>query len=304
MTDFLTPVSTKKVNTKDVAPLPKKIQSLDIQDAVSVESTESALEALKSEPDWGTVNSVLRYLTSDGISLLLPQPSFASIAHQLVNTTIPSYWRTLKESNPQANQLVRILRNPTGLGHITTRLRSLITDNRQRKTPGSTRDTSEHIEDILDVLDRVLRDDSTSSSILKDIQTYGKNSMQKTLLWREYLSQTASGRILSVAAEAEDVLRKSGGSRDGSWVANGSKFAAWLGLNIAVLMKAEDMSEECFTAVVELCSKSLTLGYNGESTRCKGRCILLIDKTALWVLLPRSSSTMIVLRSLENSYLG
>ncbi|KAF2132660.1 hypothetical protein P153DRAFT_309193 [Dothidotthia symphoricarpi CBS 119687] len=275
MTDFLTPISTKKVKTKDVEPLSKKIQNLEVRDAISIKSTDSALEALKNEPDWGTVNNVLTYLTSDGVNLLLPGPLFASIAHQLVNTTIPSYWRTLKESKPQAAQLARILRNPTGLGHITTRLRSLITDSRQRKGPGTARDTSEHIEDLFDVLDGVLRDDATSSFVLNDIQKYGKNAMQKTLIWKEYVSQTASGKILSIAAEAEDVLKKSESSRDGSWIADGSRFAAWLGRNIAVLMKSDDKSEEHSTAVVELCSKSLTLGY---SDRVVGSlCSILID---------------------------
>jgi telomere length regulation protein len=261
MSDLLTAVSTKKVNQPK--PLIKEIQNLKIQDAIHISSAESALRALKSEPDRAIVTNVLKYLTTNGFSLLLPEPLNASIAHQLVNDTIPHYWRPLRES-PQQKVFARILRNPTSIGHIITRLRSLIGDSQQKKAPGETRDYAEHIEDMLDVLEHILGPDQTSSLILRDVQTYGKNALQKKLLWKEYLAQIASGRIVSIAAEAQDVLRSSPSSRTASWLADGAVFASWLGRNIAILIKDDSRGEEQLTTVTELCSKTLNLGYTGQ----------------------------------------
>jgi telomere length regulation protein len=218
---------------------------------------------LKSQPSQEAVTKALKYMTLDGFSLLLPEPLNASIAHQLVNDTVPHYWRTLQGSQQQ-KLLAAVLRNPTGIGHIITRLRSLISDSRQKKAPGETRDATDHIEELLDILNAILRGDDTSLLVLGDVQAYCKNAMQRKLIWREYLAQAASGRLVSIVAEAEDVLKSEKSSRTANWIADGSAYAAWLGRNIAALMKEGDKTEEQTSAMGELCAKALTLGYTGE----------------------------------------
>jgi telomere length regulation protein len=261
MTDLLTAVSTRQV--KDAEPLIREVKSLSIQeDTVSVDSAEDALSALKNQPSRTTVSNVLRYLTVEGFSLLLPEPLNASIAHQLVNDTIPNYWGAIKSST-EAKRLAKVFRNPTGLGHLVTRLRSLIADSRQKKAPGGARNTAEHISDTLDVLELTLRGDETTHLILRDVLAFGKTPVQTKLIWREFLAQAVSGRILSISAEAEDVLRRSEASKVASWIANGKDYAAWLGRNCAVLIERGDQSEEFLSAVVELFSKALGLGYTG-----------------------------------------
>ncbi|CAN9310661.1 unnamed protein product [Alternaria alternata] len=278
MTDFLTAVSTKKVKSPE--PLIQEVRSLDIQeDALFVNSTESALGVLKNQPNRKTVNKVLSYLTTEGFSLLLPEPLNASIAHQLINDTIPNYWRTI-EGSIEVSKLEDILRNPTGLGHLNTRLHSLIADSRQKKAPGDARNTAEHIADTLEILSSVLSGDETSHRVLQDVLTYGKNSTQRKLIWKEYLAQVASGRLLSIAAEAEDILKKSDGFyQDAVWVADGKEYAAWLGRNIAILLERSSSSEEGLTAVIELCSKALSLGYTDRIVSSLFRA--LIDNSSL-----------------------
>ena len=262
MTDFLTAVSTKKV--KDHEPLIREAASLNKQeDAITITSPKVALEALKNQPSRQTFDKVLRYLSAEGFSLLLPEPLNASITHQLVNDAIPNYWRVVKNS-AEAERLGKLLRNPTGLGHLVTRLRSLIADSRQKKAPGEGRNTAEHISDALDLLDLVLSGNETTHLILKDVLAFAKSSVQKTLIWREYLAQAASGRLLSTAAEAEDVLKKGDGTPSvSSWIADGNEYAAWLGRNIANLIEHGDQNEEYTAAIVEFCSKTLSLGYTG-----------------------------------------
>jgi len=277
MVDFLTAVSTRKVKKEE--PLIQEVKSLSIQeDVVSINSTGSALEALKNQPSRNTVNAVLSYLTTEGFSLLLPEPLNASIAHQLINDTIPNYWRTIKNAD-EVSKLEKILRSPTCLGHLNTRLRSLIADSHQKKAPGEARNTAEHIADALQVLSLVLSRDETSHLVLQDVLAFGKTPTQRKLIWREYITQVASGRLLSMAAEAEDVLKKSDEAhQDANWVADGKQYAAWLGRNVAVSLARNSNNEEYLAAIVELCSKSLGLGYTGTSKLCRG-LVLHTDDT-------------------------
>lgn len=261
MADFLTAVSTKKVKSPE--PLLQEIKSLRVQDVVEVDSASSTLEALKSQPSRETITTALNYMTSDGFSLLLPEPLYTSIAYQLVNDTVPHYWRPLKGSS-QRKLFARILRNPLGVGHVITRLRSLIADSRKKKALGNARDSAEHIEGLLELLEAILHGDDTCVQVSRDIQAYRKESTQKKLLWREYLAQAVSGRLIAIVAEAEDVLKTQKTSRTASWIADGSSYAEWLGRNMVALIREETMGGEQASATVELCSKALSLGYTGK----------------------------------------
>lgn len=259
MADFLTAVSTKKTTAK---PAIEKIKDLSIQDAVPVDSAQTALKALKDQPTHETVTNVLKYLNGPDASLVISEPVYASIAYELVNNTIPNYWRVLKRRSKDAHALTSILRNPTGLGHLLTRLRSLIADSRQNNTAESTHAVPEHLEDTLDVLDRTLRGDDVSFLVWKEIQGFAKNDIQKKLMWKEYLAQVASGRVLSIKAEAEDVLKGKGIERSFS---SGTDYASWLGRNVSYALTTGEKSETFTAALTDLGSKILSLGYTGET---------------------------------------
>jgi telomere length regulation protein len=270
MDDFLTPVSTTKVK-RPQKPLVQEYQLPSRTAAPTIASPDAALEALKEEPDFETVSRVLKYLATeadkkDGFSLIRPDPVAANIAFQLVNNTIPNYWSTLKKQGVQERHLVKCLRNPCGIGSIIARLRPLIADCRQKKPADNTRDASSYVEDLLEVLERVLCDDQCSSNVWNDVQKFAKNAVQGKMMWKEYVTQVASGKIISLAAEAEDVLKERGTSRPATWLANGNDYGTWLGRNIAVLMKGVAKSEDTTSALVDICGKALTLGYTGMLT--------------------------------------
>ncbi|KAF2875043.1 telomere length regulation protein-domain-containing protein [Massariosphaeria phaeospora] len=265
MEELLTQVSTTKVK-RSTTPLIQASASQYTKSQRPIKSAEDALEALKNQPDLDTVHKILSYLAAEseldeGFSLVVPEPLSANIAYNLVNNTIPDFWRTFKPAAKQRKHLIRCLQNPCGLGTIISRLRPLILDCRQKKSVDITRDPSAHIEDLIDVLEHVLSGDRISSQIWNDIKTHAKNDMQKKLVWREYVAQTASGRILSLVAEAEDALKERIPSRRPSWLADGNGFASWLGRNIAFLMNENSGVEESVVAVTEVCGKALMLGY-------------------------------------------
>jgi telomere length regulation protein len=274
MDDFLTPVSTSKVKQSQETSKPhvQETQASPKKSALTIDSPNVALGTLKQEPDFETVTGILKYLSSEagkdtGFNLITPDPIAANIAFQLTNNIIPNYWGTLKERGTQSKQLATCLRNPCGIGAILNRLRPLIADCRQKKSVDSTRDASSYIEDLLDVLERVLRDDQCSINVWNDVQKHAKNTVQGNMMWKEYVAQVASGRVLSLIAEAEDVLKEKGTSRSATWLANGNEYAAWLGRNIAALMKEAGKSEEAASAVMAMCGKVLTLGYTGRSSK-------------------------------------
>lgn len=285
MDDFLTPVSTTNVK-RPQEPLVQEYRLPSRTAAPTIGSPDAALEALKEEPDFETVSKVLKYLAieadkSDGFNLIAPDSVAANIAFQLVNNTIPNYWSTLKERRVPEKQLLRCLRNPCGIGSIITRLRPLIADCRQKKPAGNTRDASSYVEDLLEFLERVLRDDQCSSDVWNDVQKFAKEAVQGKMMWKEYVTQIASGRILSLAAEAEDVLKERGTSRSTTWLANGNEYAAWLGRNIATLMKGVEKSDEAASAVLDICGKALTLGYTGRLSWSPLAFRCLLPKIAL-----------------------
>ncbi|KAF2707753.1 hypothetical protein K504DRAFT_446860 [Pleomassaria siparia CBS 279.74] len=264
MDDFLTPVATTvKRFQKSEPQIDGEPKSKPQTRAIT--SPEDALEVLKSQPDLDTVGNVLEFLVSEsnkenGFNLVTPEPLSASIVHILATFTIPDYWRTFKESGRYKQQLVLCFRNPNGLGAIISRLRPLIADCRQRKPVGNTRDPSGHIEDLLDILEAALAEDQTSSKVWIDILNHARNPIQMKLMWKEYVAQTASGRILSLSAEAEDVLKEKGLFRT-SWLASGNDYASWLGRNMVVMMKNRIGVEESVSAVTEMCAKALFLGF-------------------------------------------
>lgn len=280
MADFLTAVSTKKITKAES--LVQEVENFKLQNVIDVSSAASALEALKNGPDRTTVYNVLKYLTGNGFSLNAPEPINASIAYQLINDTIPNYWTTLRNSS-DAKLLAQILRNPVGLGHVITRLRSLIVDSRQRKAPDQVRNTSEHIEDLLDVVMKVLDGNHTSYLVLKSIQNSGKDSVQKKLLWAEYLVLITSGRLVAITAEAEDAIKDNSRSKSPCWVSDGKRFATWLGANLADLARETNGDEDQSTATAELFSRALSLGYTGK-LQYMTLDVLLILKTALPIL--------------------
>jgi telomere length regulation protein len=271
MADFLTAVSTKKTVRKSVV---EEIQTLSIQDAIIVDSPQAALRALKSQPNYETLNSVLKFLRGPSISLVISEPVYASIAYELVSNTLPNYWTTLKQHSKNAHAFASILWNPTGIGHLLTRLRSLIADSQQKKAPGTAHNVSDFIKDTLDVLDRVIDGDDAISSVWRDIRKFSRSDIQRKLTWKEYLAQVASGRVLSMRAEAEDILKANGVECS---ALTGNDFATWLGRNF-VHMSTGDDNEDHIAALVELLSKILGLGYTGEFFR--SFLVPLIDRLA------------------------
>ncbi|KAF2118481.1 telomere length regulation protein-domain-containing protein [Lophiotrema nucula] len=268
MDDFLTPVSTTSLKRpteskpitviEETASSNKRIQDVDL------EAPEAVSRALKEQPDADTLENMLESLINyqkDDFILVVPSPIQAQIINTLVNTTIPDYWRTLRGSGRKKKLLLACLRNTSGIGAILSRLRLLTADARQKKAADQTRDVVTQIEDLFDISEQVLAGDHVSHQLWKDISTHCLNTNLRKLIWREYISQVTSGKIVSAVAEAEDILKEKQVPQMATWLANGTEYATWLGLNLVNLMKENIAAEESVSSMTEICSKSLNLGY-------------------------------------------
>ena len=137
------------------------------------------------------------------------------------------------------------------IGSNTAKLRALLTHVRKER---------QQLQTLQNALQEALTDLWTSPEITQLSKSHE--------LWKEFINLVASGRIISVTAQAANALN-AGSSELSSypWVSDGKKYAAWLGRGIAELAKHCNTNASAQTAwrpVMELCGRSFSLGYTGR----------------------------------------
>lgn len=95
--------------------------------------------------------------------------------------------------------------------------------------------------------------------------------IQDQRFWKETLALVASGKVLSVAAQAEHALDVAGDvGREKSWISSGSDYCLWIGKGVVGLCGGGDYDETTSStrmkAAAQLFGKGLTIGYNGMLT--------------------------------------
>jgi telomere length regulation protein len=88
------------------------------------------------------------------------------------------------------------------------------------------------------------------------------------MLWKDFVVMISSGRIISVSANVEAVLQKSGDTLDSTWASNGNRYTQWLARNlIHLLVNSDGQVSNNSKPTSELFSKALSLGYSGMLMR-------------------------------------
>lgn len=130
------------------------------------------------------------------------------------------------------------------IGSIVSKLRSLLADTKKDFV---------QIKSLRDVLKNILDDLWQSSDVLHLIITQA--------LRRELFSLIASGRIVSLAAQTEEVLDTQKDTGIKTWIGDGRQYANWLGSGVAALASESNGIE----AAADLCGTSFNIGYTGIS---------------------------------------
>ena len=275
MSDLLTPLQTRsrlEVNRAQDQLVPIEAQQTKTP-VFAIKSPEDALDALKSKPDYATLTRALRWLNltatkADGFNIKKPGPKAAQIIFTLVNDIVPDYWDALSSDNGEEKTLlIQCISSVTGVGALTSRLRFSLGLLKDIPKPTQVNSTSrtQSVESVLMVLETVLEREDFITTVWHDISDLDLHLSQKSMQWKEFVSLVASGKVLSVASEANRTLSDMNANiRAGSWVGIGSQYAAWLGRCIQHTIKAvKDDDVEGQKALSQLLSKGLCLGYTG-----------------------------------------
>jgi telomere length regulation protein len=266
MDELLRPVKTKITVVEEKKLIPD--EPLQLPD--KIQNPEDALQVLKESPTFNQVQKVLKYLTdskNDDFNIKQPGALAAQLIQALVTQTLPNFWTELKREKAPArtkSMFLDALLSVSGLGALLSRIKVLTFACKSTAKPGETSISPSQLQAILEATEELLRLETVFGSIWTDCVLLSQTLPRRTVLWKEFISLVASGKLMSSFAEAEDVLRASGGKYKYQWVSKGSEYTRWLAQNISHMIKVSRADEdEIFTAAKTVCSKALALGYSG-----------------------------------------
>ena len=280
MENLLRPTKTRRLSGSRPLLAPVSMpESAQTRGDLAVRSADDVIEVLLSKPDLNALTKCLKWLTSkndDGshFNINIPGPQAARIISILVNDIIPNFWHVLQEKADPVNikrrrMLVTCLVNVAGIGAMINQLRSLVVVSKgtQKKHEKVSQPSSalQSIQELLDVLETLFQKDDFIERVWHTISVSIEQSIKRNLLWKEFVSFLASGKLLSAVAEANDICNELRSDvQKGSWIGDGPLYSRWFGRSILYMItKNIENDVEKSKAMTLLLSKALTLGYTG-----------------------------------------
>ncbi|RDA84192.1 hypothetical protein CP532_0273 [Ophiocordyceps camponoti-leonardi (nom. inval.)] len=265
----LTPVSTTYLRTRhghEISPSDTR-PAKKAKEAAAVTSAEEALHALKSQPDYDDLITILRYLNTSEAKLRLPTPTSASIIHALVSEIVPNYWVSLREGSgtdeaEHLELLLTCLRSVTGLNAIITQCKPLIQESKLSGNKAKRPDVELNLRLLLDVVGFLLAGHDSIRLLWGASITNHEDSTANKAQSQQLAALIANGRILSTAAEASVVVGKEALSNDLVWLSSGVDFSVWIGRNLSSWASTQ-MSEDEVAFAFDVFQRSMSLGYAG-----------------------------------------
>ena len=254
---------------------PKSLESTH-----TLDSLEDALHILKAQPGYDDLIGVLKFIVKSGkvagSRSRGPSPQSAAIIRVLITEIVPNYWILLSEGTDEhfdnrngnkstdAGLLVSCFKSPVGLNAIVTHLDALNHESKAAPKDSRRSDLEILLGIYLDLLSAMLKGD-TSLTALWDASGPDDNHATRRIQSQALLSLIASGRILSIAAEAlklRGIWTEQKPSK-ALWIATGADFVRWVASNIAAWTRSKP-SKEALLFCSSLFQKALSLGHSGE----------------------------------------
>ena len=251
-------------------------------------SADEALEVLRNQPGYDSLITILRLVKEGGFErgkfdIANPSPIGAQIVHTLVTDIALNYWTLLREDDAGdqtasgKNRKIRgsatglrlfldCVRNLPGINAALLRLRALTREAQSEKKDVRRPDLVANLRITLDLLEAILEGTDRVHALWAAATREATNLAKRRPLAQEFLALLGSGRIVSYAAEAEDILKAIGDKRRGesaSWIGDGAQYSTWLGRNI-MKWATHDISSDDAKLCSDLLARSLRLGYAGQ----------------------------------------
>ncbi|KAK2937429.1 TEL2, C-terminal domain superfamily [Fusarium oxysporum f. sp. vasinfectum] len=283
MDDLLTPVSTTYLKPRnEPEPLFTEVKPASTQKkpaSISDKSTaDEIIDALKSQPDYDTLISVLNFLNnpksaSSNFSFSTPNPKTASIIHLLVSEIASNYWTLLLEGNIEddakgkielprdADLFLGCLRSLTGLNAVITQLRVLIQESRLGGKEEKRVDLSINAGILLSILSSIIGSARSIPTMWSSSTEGISNAALQRVQCQKLASILTNGQIVSIAAEALEVMGRDQVDDGVHWIADGLRYSRWVG-NAIVSWVHSSPEPDGMTFACELFQKSLSLHHS------------------------------------------
>lgn len=234
-----------------------------------------ALEGLKGQPGYDDLLHILKWLR-DGtkgthqFDIRKPNPQSAQIVHVLVTEIVPNYWTLLKESSASQKKsqpdslLITSLQSIGGLNSTLAYIRALL--HEARKDPKGLKHSpaTPNLAPVLDLVACMLKHNAPIQSIWQAVSSTENNAGKIRALGQDFVSLIAGGKVVSLAAEAEDVLQQADMLEGPSWVANSKLYAEWLGNHLVDWTQSKPTAGN-LQMIADLTGRGLKLGHSGQS---------------------------------------
>ena len=257
--DLLVPTGSNSKSDYDT-----KLEVLD--DAVTVLTSEPSLETLRNTLSWLESH----FVKDDVSNIKVPGSRPAQVVFVLINAILPTYWTVLNDARDPNHvkvrtTLIKCLGTVTGISVTVNQLNVLLKD---RQTPTRPEHNGQvgKLAVLTNFLQRMLKRTSFIHDLWHDLVTFVSAPSKRSLLWKEAVSLLATGKVLSLVAQADLLIKDSMSVvHEGGWLGDGPKYATWLGSNIDYMMGHVDVANmESRKAISQMLSKALVLGYTGE----------------------------------------
>ncbi|KAK6954110.1 hypothetical protein Daesc_004072 [Daldinia eschscholtzii] len=276
MEGLLTPVSQsyrKSSQHDELLKISEPARSTsEAQNKFSGSSPEEALEALKSQPSYNLLLSVLKYIQkgvrgNHSFDIRKPSPQSAQIIHVLVTEIVPNYWTVLQDASAGQSKgdlqvLISCLQNLAGINAIVAYLRTLLKEAKPDSKPLKDSQASFNLSFVLELLTSLLRSHDDIKHIWNSVGSL-QSPTQTRLIRQELVALFTNGKIISLSAEAEDICRQAGRLKNEIWISNTKLYVDWLAQNI-VNWVGSGLDEEGLKVCTEIMTRGMRLG-NSEN---------------------------------------
>ena len=235
-------------------------------------SPEEALEVLKSQPDYEALLSVLGYLRRGiqgrhSFDIRKPSPQAAQLVHTLTTEIIPNYWTVLSEGSAgqqtrDVGTLLTCLRSIPGISSLLTYLRALLREAKADPKGLKQSHTSFNISFILDALSLLLQSEDAIRRVWAPVRSLD-NPARSRPLRQEFIALFTNGKIVSLSAEAEDILHQADKAHDEAWQADPKAYIDWLGRSLVEWVK-DGVDDDELKLCADTIARATRLPHSGK----------------------------------------